>query len=324
MVKPGWGIWAILIAIGSLLLRISLGEFVFSLFDLPVFVFAVTAWVGYWAAYDQSTAWNKAGLITVAVLLYYSFKAQPRRNIIWVSTIFFCVGIGVSLYYFLTHDFVTFPRKLEFVNQLGLWIMSFRPQAAWTPIHPNYVAGMIAVMVPFIFYPVSELKTHNRPNYPFYIFVIAGLGLALTALVMATSRGVVLAIGSGVGAWFLWRLNNLIGIRYRFKSEAVFPILFLLYMCVVVAFLFLGPAQWGSVVSDGIYGNGSRGELFARSIYLALDYPITGGGLGSFPGLYSRYILDIPFFYLPNSHNLFLDVAIEQGLLQVYGWFQIL
>ena len=49
--------------------------------------------------------------------------------------------------------------------------------------------------------------------------------------------------------------------------------------------------------------------------YLVSDFPFTGGGLGSFPGLYSYYMLGIPFFYLINSHNLFLDVAIEQGLL---------
>jgi hypothetical protein len=55
--------------------------------------------------------------------------------------------------------------------------------------------------------------------------------------------------------------------------------------------------------------------LFSRSLYLVADFPITGGGLGSFPGLFSQYLLNIPYYYLPNSHNLFLDVAIEQGLI---------
>jgi tetratricopeptide (TPR) repeat protein len=30
--------------------------------------------------------------------------------------------------------------------------------------------------------------------------------------------------------------------------------------------------------------------------------------------LYSQYLLDIPFFNVPNSHNLFLDVGLEQGV----------
>jgi tetratricopeptide (TPR) repeat protein len=45
-----------------------------------------------------------------------------------------------------------------------------------------------------------------------------------------------------------------------------------------------------------------------------MDFPITGGGLTAFPGLYSYYMLGIPFLNVLNSHNLFLDVTIEQGL----------
>jgi hypothetical protein len=91
--------------------------------------------------------------------------------------------------------------------------------------------------------------------------------------------------------------------------------LILIYLCAVVLFLYAGPANSGSRIStDYPYGTGSRAELFARSLYLVLDFPFTGGGLTAFPGLYSYYMLGIPFFNVPNSHNLFLDVAIEQGL----------
>ena len=71
--------------------------------------------------------------------------------------------------------------------------------------------------------------------------------------------------------------------------------------------LFLGSTQ-----SD--YGRNSRAELLGRGAYFLVDYPITGAGLTSFPGLYSQYMLVIPYFYFTNSHNLFLDVAIEQGV----------
>ena len=63
------------------------------------------------------------------------------------------------------------------------------------------------------------------------------------------------------------------------------------------------------------FGNNSRAELTERGAYFLLDYPITGGGLNSFPGLYSQYMLGIPQFYFINSYNLFLDVAIEQGII---------
>jgi hypothetical protein len=52
---------------------------------------------------------------------------------------------------------------------------------------------------------------------------------------MATSRGVILAIVSGVGAWLLWRLTQAEEIKRRFKSEAAFPILLVVYLCIVGA-----------------------------------------------------------------------------------------
>jgi len=77
----------------------------------------------------------------------------------------------------------------------------------------------------------------------------------------------------------------------------------------------MGPANTGYASTGSSYGTGSRAELFGRSISLGFDFPFTGGVLAAFPGLYSYYTLGIPFFNVINSHNLFLDVALEQGLL---------
>jgi len=317
VVKPEWGIWFILIALLPLALRVGFDAFLFAPIDWLVIVFVVTACVGYWAAYDQSIAWKKLWFVLAGALLYFSLKAQPKKNLYWVSIFLFCIGVGVSLYYFLTYDFVSAPRKLEFANSFGRWVMSIRPEVEWTPIHPNYGAGMVAITTPFIFYPIFELRKRNT-KLPILssLAVIVGLAIACLGLVMATSRGVVLAIVSGAGGWLLWRITQWIKIRRQIKSEAVFPILVIIYLCMVAIFLYTGPAQSGSLFSRNYYfGMGSRAELLSRSLYILFAYPITGGGLGSFPGLYSQYLLDIPFFNVPNSHNLFIDVGIEQGLL---------
>lgn len=323
MIQPEWGIWFILIALIPLVLRIAAGEFHIKPVDWLVLAFLITAWSGYWAAYDQPVAWVKAWLVVTAVLMYFSLKAQPRQNLIWISLFLFFLGIGVSFYFLLTQDFVAAPRKLELVNRFGSWIMSIRPNIGWTPIHPNYVAGMIAVTTPFIFYPVWELRKRTGGVSTLTMVAIAiSLGFAGLVLVMATSRGVVLAIFSGVGGWLIWQAIYLTGIKRQIKDEAVFPILLFIYLCAVVAFLYVGPAKSGSLFSGNYYyGSGSRAELFSRSLYLLFAFPITGGGLGSFPGLYSQYLLDIPFFNVPNSHNLFLDVGIEQGLIGGLSFF---
>ena len=296
----------------------SAGVFPFrrSSFDWLIAVFVATAWVGYWAAYDQTTAWSKFWLIVASVLLYYSLAAQPKENLVWISGVFFCLGVGVSIYFFLTHDFVSLPRKLKLVNELGRWLMQNRPPLMWTPIHPNYVAGIVAITTPFVFYPVWKLKNNIKSFVVLlYGLVAVGLGLSFFALVMATSRGVVMAIASALGVWLLWRIVHSGRINLRLVREAVFPSLILLYLIAVFVLLYIGPAKLGSSVSgQNYFDTESRAQLFSRSVYFLTDFPFTGGGLGSFPGLFSQYVLDIPFYSLPNSHNLFLDVFIEQGL----------
>jgi O-antigen ligase len=319
IINPRIGSWSVLIALLPWALRTIAGKFPFqrTLFDWLIAIFLLTAWVGYWASYDKTTAWNKAWLIVLAVLLYYALSSQPKQNLVWISFILFVIGVGVSIYYFLTYDFIAAPRKLEFVNRIGTLLMGIRPQTGWSPIHPNYVAGIVAVTVPFVLYPLWKLRQNKaRPSPLLTLLVTAGLMLSSLALIMTTSRGVILAILSAAATWLLWKLFSSIKYDRLQSNKAAFSSLLLVYLCALVFFVYMGPAQpAGGVTGFSNYGNGSRAELFSRSSYLLLDFPFTGGGLGSFPGLYSQYVLNIPNYYLPNSHNLFLDVAIEQGVI---------
>jgi len=320
ILKPEIGVLPILsIALIPWLVWILAGSIPFrgTLFDWLIVIFLVTAWIGYWAAYDREAAWSKIWMIVLAVLLYYALSIQPEENLDWICALLFCTGLGVSIYFFLTHDFVTVPRKLELVNRIGRWVTSVLPRPGWKPIHPNYVAGIAAITTPFILYPIGKLvKKKNLFSSLLLIVSITGIALALISILMATSRGVIMAIASAFGIWVVWRIIALKGSRLKFSREAIFPPLVFIWLFLIVLFIYVGPANSGNALSNGyIYGTGSRGELVSRSLYLLLDFPFTGGGLGSFPGLYSYYILGIPNFYLPNSHNLFLDVAVEQGLL---------
>jgi len=110
--------------------RLTAGLFPFrrTALDLLVLTFLVTGWVGYWAAYDPEAAWTKVWLICFAVLLYYALAGQPTENLELVCILFSCIGLGVSIYFFLAHDFVAQPTKVEIVNEIGRWIMAMRPR----------------------------------------------------------------------------------------------------------------------------------------------------------------------------------------------------
>jgi len=294
-------------------LRLTAKEFPFrrTRFDWLMLVFLITTWVGYWASYDEVSALNKAWLLTTSVFLYYALSAQPEENMIWLASSLFAVGVGVSVYFFLTHNFIDVPRKVDVLNKIGMLWMKIRPQLPWQSIHPNYVSGVAVLTGIFGLYPLRK----SSQSILVRSGILAGFFIVFSALVITTSRGIWMALGSVAGVWLLWRFVNLNGIKLRLGKEASFPILVLIFLCIVIAILYLGPARSpSSIVGSPYYGVGSRAELFGRSLYFVEDYPITGGGLAAFPGLYSQYILDIPYFYIVNSHNLFLDVFIEQGI----------
>jgi len=308
----------IILAILPWVVRLTAGLFPFrrTALDLLVLTFLVTGWVGYWAAYDPEAAWVKVWLICFAVLLYYALAGQPPENLELVCILFSCIGLGVSIYFFLTHDFVAQPRKVEMVNAIGRWIMAIRPQSGWTAIHPNYVAGIAAIMTPFALYPlIRPTKNGKGISILLHILMFIGFVTALLAVFMATSRGVLMAIASAFGVWILWQIIDHLHMSHSLRHKVVFPFLVLFYLCAVTLFLYMGPATVGYASTGYSYSTGSRVELFGRSLSLVFDFPFTGGGLAAFPGLYSYYTLRIPFFYAINSHNLFLDVALEQGLL---------
>jgi putative inorganic carbon (HCO3(-)) transporter len=294
-------------------LRLVGGQFPFrrTKLDWLMLIFLVTTWVGYWASYDKSAALNKAWLITASVFLYYALSAQPEQNITWITSGLFMIGVGVSVYFFITYDFIETSLKIEVFNRFGVWWTGIRPTLPLPPIHPNYVSGVAVLTGMFGFYPLQKPSRGKLVR----LVILAGFFVILLALVMATSRGVWMALASAAGIWLLWRLVKLNGINLRLGKEAFFPILVLVYLCGVVAVLYAGPARLPSdFAGSSDFGTGSRAELFVRSLNFLGDYPITGGGLDSFPGLYSQYMLGIPYFYVINSHNLFLDVFIEQGM----------
>lgn len=313
---PGYGIWSLMAASLPWIVRVVFGAsaFQWTSRDLWLAGFAVTAGAGLWASPNALDASSKFLQILAGVLLYYAISIQPEENLHWVSALLFCAGLGVSAYFLLTHDFIQSPRKLEIVNTVGRWIMSFRPFTGWTPIHPNYASGIAAITAPFIIYPLWKAGESMKRGF-LIPWVVGGLGFVLFAILMGTSRGILLAMASAAGVWLVWKLARLSRINLRWGKDAAFPSLVLIFLMGVVLLLYQGPAAvGGSVLQASNYSNGTRAEVFETSAYLIADFPFTGGGLGSYPALYSQYILGIPHYFIPNSHNMFLDVFIEQGI----------
>jgi hypothetical protein len=312
MISPAIEPWIILIALLPWMARLAFGKFPFqrTRFDWLLLIFLITAWIAYWSAYDKAAAWYKIWLIVLAVLLYYALVSQPKQNLVWISFILFGGGVGTSIYFFLTHDFAN--------TSIGIasWWMNIRPQLGWNAIHHGYVSGIQAITTLYSLYGISRIRRIFPRSLLIVsmLLVLPGLGMMIGAFIFSISRGMWLAVAGAIGTWGVWKMLSM-GKSGITSQKRIFPIIVLTFLVTLVVFVFIGPAILNSSVTQSEYGSNTRLELFLRNTYFLKDYPFIGGGLGSFPGLYSQYLLVIPHHYFINSYNLFLDVAIEQGII---------
>jgi hypothetical protein len=130
------------------------------------------------------------------------------------------------------------------------------------------------------------------------------LGLLLTG-----SRGAWLAVGVAGGGWFLNTMRQSARLRIidAIAGIAIVGSLFLLF--------FLDGPDPAPLSPTAEVGSVSRLPLYQGATQLIGDYFITGAGLGTFPMLYSAYVLGIEVVSQNHTHNLYLAVWLEQGVL---------
>jgi hypothetical protein len=283
-------------------------------FDALILLFLVTAGIGAIIAYDQQAAWRKFWLIVGSSVLYYSLAGQPRRNLWPIIRGIAWAGVGLAVFFLLTHDWQSAPPKFEPLGRITAFWMAIRPSPTIRTLHPNVVAGLLAVATPcLVAWAIFARKW--RSAAAFQVAIFSG-GLVLVSLLLAASRGAVMALTVALGSWLLWLVSGRLAGRNALSQQKLF-----LVMLVVISGLGLLTViaiPGGAVaVLDNLPGPASatsRQKLALDTLELIDTFSFTGGGLAAFPGLYSQYIHITPFFFLPNGHNILLDAALEQSL----------
>ncbi len=313
----GWR--PLLIALLPWLGRVAVGQFPIrrTRFDSLFVLFLLTAAIGATVAHNSLITWNKFWLIIGAVLLFYALAGQKLRNLWPVAAALALFGTAVALYFLFTHDWQTLPAKVESLNRIGLRWMAVRPSllVGVHTLHPNVAGGMIAMCFPFLV--AAGLHAVRRRQGALVGVMAVGGFLQLTGLTLTTSRGAWLALAGGLLAWCLWwaaeHLHHSLFLSRR--QTLVLAVAIIIGLGLSYSLLY---ADGPLALLDRLPGPanaGSRLEISQQALDLIADFPITGGGLGSFDGLYSRYIRVIPQHVLIHAHNLFLNVMLEQGLV---------
>jgi hypothetical protein len=314
---PQLGGWLVVFVLLPWLFRIVSGRVTFekSVFIVPLALIVITAGIGVWAAYDQQAAWGKFWIIIGAVAVFTALVSQPRANLGVIASLVGLMGVIIAIIFILNNKWNIQSSDLGVINRAGGWIMANRPSIGSLSLSPNFVGGLLAILVPIPF--ALGLYSWKKGDRAKAILSLAMGMMVLIGLFLTSSRGAWIALFLGMAVWVLWKVSVYLSVKIRKPSQLVF---------ILLVFLFLIPVLWwigtfpGGVVglADRLPGSASgesRFDLAINTARLIGDYPFTGGGLRSFPGLYSQYIMVTPYFLFSYSHNLYLDLFLEQGLL---------
>lgn len=283
-------------------------------FALVFIVFGMTAGVGVWVSYDRPAAGAKLILALAAMGVYWAIASLRRRSLWGAAALLGVLGGGYSLLFLLTHDWYRQAADLGFLQRLATGWMHIRPALPWNDPGQNVTAGILAMVLPlyaaFVWHVWPRARRWQRlPAAGLFAFMAAGL-------LMSSSRGAWLALGAALGGWAAWQgslwLAHRRGWGFLWKMAAIVILL-------AVAATTLGLASPGGLAAleralPGEDSAPSRLQIASGAWYLAAETPFTGGGLAAFPGLYSEYIRRIRVFEYGYAHNLYLDVAVEQGV----------
>lgn len=318
--------WPVLVGLLPWLMRLARRRFPFqpTVLDAPMGIFLASALVGVWSTYDQGAGWAKFWLMAAGMLLAYALVRQPHANLPLVTRLLGVCGSGVAVYFLFTQDWTTFPADLGVINRLGIWWMGIRPNFGGNLLHPNIAGGLMAFFAPFglalLLLPLRE----KRPWRGF--FALLNLGLTIFGLAMSSSRAAWFALAIALSLWGIWagsrKLSPARGRQVRLWLSLVIPLLAGGMLWILWRFPELALA-WLTRL-PGPHSAISRLEIMRDSLRLVRDFAYTGGGLQSFPGLYAHYMRAIRVFLFGYAHNLFLDVAIEQGMFGLGAWVALL
>ncbi len=320
---------------------------------LSSILFLASALVGVWAAYDRAAAWPRFGGLALGLGAAGAIGWAGRRwgdRALRIASAG-CAGLAaaVALYFLLTTVWAAGGAgKFALLHGIGLWIQAHRPALPLTEdINGNVAAGALAILIPLGLAgvirgrgpaadgPASTPAIGSAPQgrgdighpsartrgaaavWAAALRVAWGLALGIAAfgLILTASRGAWggLAIGGACAGGLAWRARRL---RPRIP-EATVALGLPLALAAASALIFAAAvAAPGFAQALGGVGTSamSRAALWRDGLALAGDTPFTGAGLGSTMMVYSTYALMLHVGFIFHSHNLFLQIALEQGL----------
>lgn len=303
--RVGWPLLVVILI--PWFLRLAAGHFPYrrSRFDGLLLLFGATAVLGTFTAYSSTAAQGKFWILLGAMAVYLAIVSVSRRDVWLLAGSTGPIGALLAIYFVMSNNWRQWPADIGLFNQLGGMWMSIRPSFPLPVLHPNTLAGMMALLFPFTI-AFGIYAWQKRQIRWVQLAAVSG-SITLGGLIFTSSLGAWLAVTVGLGFWFLWETSGLLQKKLPFSHKLVFSglVLGLLVLVLLLLYAVLG-------AGFGEEDAATRLGLVQQTLFLIEDFALTGSGLATFPALYAQYMRVTPSFFAAYS-NFYLDIWLEQG-----------
>jgi len=277
----------------------------------------ISSVIGLWNSYAPEAAAIRFAFLSASAVGFRWILRGGRRAQRTASKGLACLGLVVSGFILLG-----LTAKFAAADLLG-------GVHRWLPLVESQLpAALVVLGMPFM---LAEWRIRNAyGNLDRRNFWTISMVLAVGAVAFSGSTASHLAILLWAGLELTLSICEPLARPTRKSSGVVLAVGAIAPAAVAAAVLSLvpGPKGWlAAFVRDS-----GRLEVAEQAVNLLQDFPVSGGGLGTIPGLYAHYIHGLPVLHIPHTHNLYLNIAIELGvggliaLLVIYAgalWFSV-
>jgi len=283
--------------------------------DLPVALFLISAALAVVPAYDRSTAWTPLGFLLAGGVVYLLVSRLGRSA---GATMRIAIGISVfgtlvALYFITQYPHYPGLDKVAVISSILDLIGRVTPNLAfWAPVGNSVATALEGLL----FLAVGAGFSTQHRGLRWLLWVCAALMAA--ALVLTSSRGAWLAVGI---AGLLWAALHFRPARWLGLAVLAGAVLLLALVVFNQDVTILDRIPVVNRTVAPLFIRPDRLDVYRGSLQLIRDVPLTGVGLGGqFAMHYSRYVLMIQVPFLEYSHNLYLEVWLQQGILGLAAW----
>lgn len=287
--------------------------------DLPLALFVLSAAAALWPAHDRSLCGPPLAALAIGFVLYLVISRACTASRVWLfaaGTV--VVGGAIFALYFLTqYPYLDYPDKVGIISRTADSLRGLVPPLSrWAP-NRNSVATCLEGVL-FLAAALAWTRAHWLPRIAWGLPAV----VLAAALLLTASRGAWMAVAVTAGLWLVLGSRWIRSHRWASVLPTAAPLVIGLGACLWLA---VGAAAAPPGGLGWLFGRSDRLDLYRQSLWLIRDYPLTGVGLGGqFALALSRYVLLIQVPYLTYSHNLYLEVWLQQGLLGAASWVWLL